>query len=217
MKFGASIWPFQWDPPYKDGISRVASLGFEAVELIGWNRELLQEYYTSKKVEELRAFVEDAGLEISEFVSTPEGMASPDDKERDRAVEHFKRAVEVTVGLGTGIVNSVSAYPFDLEFPPQRVREDPLKPASSSTNRIRFRIRTLRVVVDYAILPHHVVPRMVAARQAVRARRALEGELASPIHRSAWKGAFSEVRIAPVRHRRDSPGPAGAAVRESKN
>jgi sugar phosphate isomerase/epimerase len=117
MKFGASIWPFQWDPPYKDGISRVASLGFEAVELIGWNRELLQEYYTSKKVEELRAFVEDAGLEISEFVSTPEGMASPDDKERDRAVEHFKRAVEVAVGLGTGIVNTVSAYPFDLKFP----------------------------------------------------------------------------------------------------
>ena len=43
MKFGASIWPFQWDPPYEDGISRIASLGFEAVELIGWNRKLLQE------------------------------------------------------------------------------------------------------------------------------------------------------------------------------
>jgi sugar phosphate isomerase/epimerase len=117
MKFGASIWPFQWDPPYEDGISRIASLGFEAVELIGWNRQILHEYFTPKKVKELRAFAEDAGLEISEFVSTPEGMASPDEKERDRAVEHFKRAVEVAVGLGTGIVNTVSAYPFDLEFP----------------------------------------------------------------------------------------------------
>jgi len=39
MKFGASIWPFQWDPPYEGGISRIASLGFEAVELIGWNRQ----------------------------------------------------------------------------------------------------------------------------------------------------------------------------------
>jgi sugar phosphate isomerase/epimerase len=117
MKFGASIWPFQWDPPYEDGISRIASLGFEAVELIGWNRQILHEYYTPKKVKELRTFVEDSGLEISEFVSTPEGMASSDEKERDRAVEHFKRAVEVAVGLGTGIVNSVSAYPFDLEFP----------------------------------------------------------------------------------------------------
>jgi sugar phosphate isomerase/epimerase len=117
MKFGASIWPFQWDPPYEDGISRIASLGFEAVESIGWNRQILHEYYTPKKVKELRRFVEDAGLEISEFVSTPEGMASPDKKERDRAVEHFKRAVEVAVGLGTGIGNSVSAYPFDLEFP----------------------------------------------------------------------------------------------------
>jgi sugar phosphate isomerase/epimerase len=52
------------------------------VELIGWNRETLREYYTPKRVRELRAFVEDAGLKISEFVSTPEGMASPDEKER---------------------------------------------------------------------------------------------------------------------------------------
>jgi sugar phosphate isomerase/epimerase len=117
MKFGAPIWPFQWDPPYEDGISRIASLGFEAVELIGWNRKLLQEYYTPKKVKELRAFVEDSGLEISEFVSTPEGMASSDEKRRDQAVEHFKHAVEVAVGLGTGLVNTVSAYPFDLKFP----------------------------------------------------------------------------------------------------
>jgi hypothetical protein len=29
---------------------------------------------------------------------------------------------------------------------------------------------------------------MVAVRQAVRARRALEGELASPIYRITWKG-----------------------------
>src|SRR5215207_7394456 len=101
MKFGASVWPFQWDPPYEDAISHIASLGFEAVELIAWNSESLHEYYTPKKVDELRSFVEDAGLEISEFVSTPEGMASPDEKERERAVEHFKRAVEVAVGLGT--------------------------------------------------------------------------------------------------------------------
>jgi hypothetical protein len=56
MKFGASIWPFQWDPPYEDGISRIASLGFEAVELIGWDRENLHDYYTPKKVKELRRF-----------------------------------------------------------------------------------------------------------------------------------------------------------------
>ena len=62
MKFGASIWPFQWDPPYEDGISRIASLGFEAVGLIGWNRQILQEYYTPKKVKELRTFVGDSGL-----------------------------------------------------------------------------------------------------------------------------------------------------------
>ena len=29
MQFGASIWPFQWTPPYDAGIKRLASLGFK--------------------------------------------------------------------------------------------------------------------------------------------------------------------------------------------
>ncbi|HYY29757.1 MAG TPA: hypothetical protein VE860_17575, partial [Chthoniobacterales bacterium] len=40
MKFGASSWPFQWDPPYENCIKRVASLGFRAIELIAPCREI---------------------------------------------------------------------------------------------------------------------------------------------------------------------------------
>ena len=34
MKFGASVWPFKWTIPYDKSISRIAQLGFTAVELI---------------------------------------------------------------------------------------------------------------------------------------------------------------------------------------
>ena len=34
MKFGACVWPFQWEPPYEAVIRRIAGIGFRAVELI---------------------------------------------------------------------------------------------------------------------------------------------------------------------------------------
>lgn len=117
MKFGASVWPFKWDTPYDDGIRRIAGLGFKAIELIAWDRETLDTYYTPATVKHLRSLLADQGLELSEFVSTPRGMASPDAGERDAAVEHFKRAVEVAVELGTGIMNSVASYPFEIRAP----------------------------------------------------------------------------------------------------
>jgi sugar phosphate isomerase/epimerase len=117
MKFGASVWPFKWDPPYDDGLRRIAGLGLKAVELIAWDREALDTYYTPQQVKHLRVLMADLGLELSEFVSTPRGMTSPEAAVRAKAVEHFKRLVEVAVELGTNMVNSVAPYPFDLTFP----------------------------------------------------------------------------------------------------
>jgi sugar phosphate isomerase/epimerase len=117
MKFGASVWPFRWDTPYDDAIRRIAQLGFQAMELIAWNREVLDEYYTPAEIKKLRTVLDDEGIVLSEFVSTPKGMSSPEKGERDKSVEHFKRLVEVAVELGTDTVNTVSAYPFAVEFP----------------------------------------------------------------------------------------------------
>lgn len=117
MKIGASIWPFKWRPPYEGAITRIAKLGFKAIELIAWDRQTLDEYYTPQKIRELKARIADEGLVLSEFVSTPRGMAHPDPKVREAAVDHFKRLIEVGVALGTEIVNTVSPYPFDLPFP----------------------------------------------------------------------------------------------------
>ena len=117
MKFGASIWPFKWDPPYEDTLERIAAMGFRAVELIAWDRESLDNYYTPRQIKHLRQVLADLDLELSEFVSTPKGMASPEAAVRDQAVDHFKRMVEVAVELGTDMVNSVAPYPFDMTFP----------------------------------------------------------------------------------------------------
>ncbi len=117
MIFGASVWPFKWDAPYDEAISRIAQLGFRAVELIAWKREILDEYYTPQTVKDLRNIIDSEGLVLSQFVSTPSGMASPDKREREQSVEHFKKLVEVGVELGTEIVNSVSVHPFGIQFP----------------------------------------------------------------------------------------------------
>jgi len=124
MKFGASIWPFKWDTPYEETIPRIAKLGFKAIELIAWDRTILDEYYTPTRIKELRGIIESEGLELSEFVSTPRAMADPDPAKRADAVEYFKRMLEVADGLGTKMVNSVSVHPFNIEFP--RITDRPL-------------------------------------------------------------------------------------------
>jgi len=117
MKLGASIWPWKWGPPYEEAISRIARVGFKAVELIAWDRKTLDEYYTPHRIGELKKRIADEGLELSQFVSTPREMAHPEKEERQGAVDHFKRMVEVGAALGSKIINSVSVHPFSLDFP----------------------------------------------------------------------------------------------------
>lgn len=117
MKFGTTVWTYQWQPPYEEALKRIASLGFRAVELIAWRRETLDKYYTPQRIQELRLLLDDLGLELSEFVSTPPGAANPDPAKRKAAVEHFKHLVEVGVELGTNMVNNVSPMPLEIQFP----------------------------------------------------------------------------------------------------
>lgn len=124
MKLGAPVWPFKWEAPYEETIVRISKLGFDAVELIAWDRQVLNEYYTDEKIEEIRGLVDEEGLEISQLVSTPEKMASPKEEERRESIEHFRDLVEVGIEIGATYVNSVSPHPFDLDFP--SIKEKPL-------------------------------------------------------------------------------------------
>lgn len=114
MKFGASSWPFQWDPPYEDCIKRVAGLGFKAIELIGWNAGYLKDYYTPQKIKDLRGCLDGEGLMISQFVHTPHDLSHPDQANRDAAVADWKRAVGIGSELGAKLINMVSSHPFAM-------------------------------------------------------------------------------------------------------
>jgi sugar phosphate isomerase/epimerase len=117
MKFGAAIWPFQWDPPYEASIKRIADLGFKAIELIAWNQGTMDDYYTPQRVRDLRRLLDGEGLELSQLVHSPKGLASTDASVRHSAVESFRRAVDLGADLGTTIMNSLGALPFDFVSP----------------------------------------------------------------------------------------------------
>ena len=118
MYFGATVWPFAWLPPYDGALRRIAALGFRGVELIAWNADALAEHYAPERVCELRKVLDGEGLTLTEFVSTPYGMASADAAERRAAVEYTKRVADVAQALGTGMINHVAPNPFGLPFPP---------------------------------------------------------------------------------------------------
>lgn len=122
LRFGASVWPFQWEPPYEEALRRIARLGFRAVELIAWDRAALDSYYTAGRIGALRSLLNGEGLILSEFVSTPPGLASPDPATRRAAVEHFRRAADVAVALGADTINTVAPSPFDVAPPPLLAR-----------------------------------------------------------------------------------------------
>jgi sugar phosphate isomerase/epimerase len=117
MKLGASVWPFQWHPPYEDAIRRIVSLGYKNVELIAWNAQVLTDYYTPERIRDLRSLMGDLGVGLSEFVSTGGAMASGNPAEREAVVEYFKRYCAVAVELGTDTVNTVAPVPFNLPVP----------------------------------------------------------------------------------------------------
>ena len=117
MRFGASVWTFAWQPPYDQALRRIAALGYQSAELIAWNRDVLKNYYTPITIRSLRTLMDDLGLQLSEFVSTPRGMASADPAVRAAAVDHFQEMVDVALALGTRMVNSVSPNAFDLALP----------------------------------------------------------------------------------------------------
>ena len=114
MRFGASSWPFQWEPPYEDCIRRVAGVGFKAIELIAWNVDFLENYWSKSKVADIKKELKNSGIGLSQFVHTPHDLSHADKAKRATAVEHWKKAVDVGAELGSPIINMVSSHPFAM-------------------------------------------------------------------------------------------------------
>lgn len=126
MRFGASSWPFQWDPPYEDTIRRVAATGFKAIELIAWHKQFLEEVYTKPGIASLKKTLADEGIVLSQFVMSMHDFASPEAAKRAAGLEQFKRVVEVGKELGAPIINSVACWPFGDSKMYPRITTKPL-------------------------------------------------------------------------------------------
>ena len=114
MRFGASSWPFQWEPPYEDAIRRVAASGFKAIELIAWNADYLDNYWTKAKIADMKRELASSGIAISQFVHTPHDLTSGDKAKREAAIADWKKAVAVGAELGSPIINMVSSHAFAM-------------------------------------------------------------------------------------------------------
>jgi sugar phosphate isomerase/epimerase len=117
MKFGASIWPWKWDAPYDKAIQRLGGIGFRATELISWDNDIFENYYTPETIKLLRSTLDGEGMELSQFVVKNEYLASQDEKQRAAAIDTFKRGVDKGVELGTSVINTVVHYPFAIHYP----------------------------------------------------------------------------------------------------
>jgi sugar phosphate isomerase/epimerase len=124
MRFGASVWPWKWDRPYDEAVRRIGKAGFRATELIAWNAEAFDDYYSPETVQLLRSTLEDEGMRLSQFVVNNGPAASADQGRRDAAVDMFKRGVDTAHALGATIVNTVTHMPFELPYP--RITDRPL-------------------------------------------------------------------------------------------
>ncbi len=112
MYFGAPVWPLTWNPPYDEAIKRLHALGFKGVEMIGWNRKALDEYYTPETIAHLKELIASLGMVITNFNHTPEGIASMDKEISDAKFSDFCRTIDVAAALGSPNVTMVAAFPF---------------------------------------------------------------------------------------------------------
>lgn len=117
MFFGAPVWPCQWHPPYDDVIRRLAALGMQGVELIAWTPDIMADYYTPNTIRDLNSLIADLGMTVTSYHHPVPGLGSPDAGQRNKAIENFKRAVDIGASLGAPYYAGTTPYPFNQEVP----------------------------------------------------------------------------------------------------
>ena len=123
MKIGCAAWCFthpHYAPPYEDAIKTIGRLGLQGLELIAFTIEDLQTYYTKARVKELRKLYSGYGLMLSEFVLYSylvEGLLGKDPIVKTKAMDVFKKGLEISQDLGATIINMVSNWPPELKAP----------------------------------------------------------------------------------------------------
>lgn len=118
MRFGASVWPWKWDPPYDTAVKRIADAGFRATEFMAWDDDALTTYYTPANIKKLRNALTENDVVLSQFMLWADGLSSGDPGVRAAALDQYKRGIDVGVKLGAPNINTVTHYPFSIDVPP---------------------------------------------------------------------------------------------------
>lgn len=122
MKIGCHVSALQpvRSAPYDEGVGNALKLGFDAVELIAMSAAELDSYYRPEKCRELRDLCASAPIEISQFaLYSPacQGLVSADKEEREQAMVHVRRAIEICAELGSPLFNLVAHWPDGFDCP----------------------------------------------------------------------------------------------------
>lgn len=127
MKIGACAWSFPsqpgrppYMPPYEDAIDIIGEIGFEAVELILYQEEDLEEYWTPSRVDAIRRQIDGHGLTVPQFAMYQDAVShivSLDPSERERALDTFEKGCKLAKAFGSPLVNFVGQWPIGIECP----------------------------------------------------------------------------------------------------
>ena len=97
----------------EDSVRRVASFGYDAVDLWAYSPHLDPSHYDKKEREAVRKFVEDLGLEISGISlpgpQTPHlNPSHPSKKVREDAIQYYMDCVELALDIGAPFMPTVT-------------------------------------------------------------------------------------------------------------
>ena len=135
MKIGCAVWNLtksHYKAPYDEQIDVIGKLGFDGIELIVFDDNDLDNYWTGSKIKEVRKRLQDNGLELSElacFDNAVHDLASRDPKKKRHALDNFRRCSAIAAEIGTRNINFVSQWAHEITgpipYPPHAYYLDP--------------------------------------------------------------------------------------------
>lgn len=123
MKIGCAAWTFtapRYNPPYEEAIETIGELGYEAIELILYHKEDLEDYWSDARIGSIRKQLEGHKLELSQFALYQDAIShivSLDRGEREAALETFEQGTRLAKALGSPLVNMVGQWPIGMTAP----------------------------------------------------------------------------------------------------
>ncbi|RKL61838.1 xylose isomerase [Thermoanaerobacteraceae bacterium SP2] len=108
MKISISTFPYFYYS-LEDAIERIASFGYDGIEIWGGTPHAYAYDMTAKKTGKIRDMIRNAGLKISGFIPAqfryPTNIAIDDDVIRNRSIDYLKKSIDTAMALGAPLAS----------------------------------------------------------------------------------------------------------------